>query len=303
MSNYVDDLGKLLKRIGLAALATIAVLIGAAYFLGTLTGCVEIPQDDPAPKTSNVTCVVVGMENSQRFGACPGCQRDADSMAELFRTKYGYPVTLLKSALATRINVINAIIDAVRKTPEDGLFILYYSGHGGQELLSNWSTQEPEGADKEDEYLCLYDDYLLDDEIWELLGRCKGRVFCGFDACHSATMYRSVVPDYLLRKGVGVPLREPATVKSSGRFNLKPRAVPLGTDALRLLCWSGCQEKEYSFGGTFGGVLTNQILANWKADRTYRETWNLVAQAVTAEQPTQHPQATQYGSGFDKVFR
>ena len=32
----------------------------------------------------------------------------------------------------------------------------------------------------------------LDDEIWEIVSKCKGRVFMYFDACHSATMYRSV---------------------------------------------------------------------------------------------------------------
>lgn len=270
-----------------------------------VSGCSCTPETPSTNeiRASNVTCVVIGIETSQRFGNCPGCEKDSSLMAKLFRSDYGYPVTLLQSAQATRLNVINAIIDSSNKTPADGLFILYYSGHGGQELLSNWSTQEPEGADKEDEYLCLYDTYLLDDEIWELLKRFKCRVFCCFDACHSKTMFRSVLPEYCLRQGSGVPLGIKPKVQSRGGFSLKTRAIPLGKDSFRMLCWGGCQEAEYSYGSTFGGVMTNKILDNWKKDRTYRQVWDLVVQAVNAEQPTQHPEATQYGSGFDLVFR
>lgn len=270
-----------------------------------VSGCSCTPETPGTnkPKTSNVACVVIGMETSQRFGNCPGCEKDSSLMAKLFRDDYGYPVTLLQSEQATRVNVIVAIQDAIRKTPEDGLFILYYSGHGGQELLNTYNTEEPLGADKEDEYLCLYDTYLLDNEIWQLITRCKGRVFCCFDACHSKTMFRSVLPEYCMRQGSGVPLSMTPKVQSRGGFSLKTRAIPLGKDNFRMLCWGGCQEAEYSYGSTFGGVMTNKILDNWKKDRTYRQVWNLVVQAVTAEQPTQHPEATQYGSGFDLVFR
>lgn len=261
----------------------------------------ETPSTDD-PRTPAVSCVVIGMETSQRFGSCPGCEKDSSLMAKLFRDAYGYPVTLLQSEQATRVNVILAIQDAIRKTPEDGLFILYYSGHGGQELLNAYNTEEPEGADKEDEYLCLYDTYLLDNEIWQLITRCKGRVFCCFDACHSKTMFRSVLPEFCLRQGWGQPMGI-SNVRSRGGFNLKPMAIPLGNGSFRMLCWGGCQEAEYSYGSTFGGVMTNKILNNWKKDRTYRQVWDLVVQAVTAERPTQHPAATQYGSGFDLVFR
>ena len=299
MADKLDNLAKTLTKVGLAGLVVFGIFLGVLC----VSGCVDIP-DDPVPevRSSNVVCVVIGMETSQRFGACPGCKKDSDGITALLRSKYGYPVKLLQSEAATRTAVINTIIAAADSVPADGLFILYYSGHGGQENLADWSTSEPEGADKDDEYLCLYDDYLLDDEIWELLNRCKGRVFCGFDACHSATMFRSIGPEIAQRAGKAVPLAS-YLVKSSGRFNLKPRALPLGTESFRMLCWSGCQEREYSYGGTFGGVMTNAILENWDRDDTYKSLWTKVETAVRLEQPTQHPQQTQYGTGFDKVFR
>lgn len=299
MADKLDNLSKTLTKVGLAGLAVLGIFLGVLC----LSGCVDIP-DDPVPeiRSSNVVCVVIGMETSQRFGACPGCKKDSDGITALLRSKYGYPVKLLQSEAATRQAVISTIISSADSVPADGLFILYYSGHGGQENLAGWSTSEPEGADGDDEYLCLYDDYLLDDEIWELLNRCKGRVFCGFDACHSATMFRSIGPEIAQRAGKAVPLAS-YLVKSSGRFNLKPRALPLGTESFRMLCWSGCQEREYSYGGTFGGVMTNAILENWDRDDTYKSLWTKVETAVQLEQPTQHPQQTQYGTGFDKVFR
>ena len=277
-----------------------------------LTGCTDVSvnsQPDTTSdtqtvsRTSGVSYVCIGMETSARFGDCPGCKKDSNRMNALFRDSYGYTGVLLQSENATRATVAKAIATAVASTPADGLFILYYSGHGGQENLSGWNTSEPDGADSEDEYLCLYDSYLLDDEIWKLISSCKGRVFCCFDACHSQTMFRSISSDISVANArEAIPL-EVKMVKSSG-FNLKPRAMALDADNdFRMLCWGGCKEAEYSFGSNTGGVMTNYILKYWNADKSYSALWSLVMSGVTKDQPTQHPVATQYGEGFGKVFR
>lgn len=270
-----------------------------------LIGCTDSSDDsyiDESARTASVSYVCVGMEQSQRFGKCPGCKYDSDRVNKLYRNTFNYNGVLLQSSQATREAVIAAIKAAVKATPSNGLFIFYYSGHGASENLSSFGTTEPEGADAADEYLCLYDSYLLDDEIWELITPCKGRIFMLFDCCHSQTMFRSVASDILLEKGFAVPL-EDHMVKSSG-FNLKPRAVALGAeDSIRMLCWSGCGEAEVSYGSSAGGVFTNSMLARWKKGITYDALWKKIVGDVTMIHSTQHPKATQYGSGFKEAFK
>ena len=276
-----------------------------AIICALITGCTDETSPDNTDvyaKTSSVSYVCVGMEKSARFGKCSGCKYDSDRMNKLLRNTFNYNGVLLQSEQATRSAVVSAIQSAVEKTPSTGLFIFYYSGHGGREFLNSPSTAEPEGADSADEYLCLYDTYLLDDEVWSLISKCKGRVFLVFDCCHSQTMFRSVVSDIMLQQGLAIPLEE-HIVKSCG-FNLKPVAIALGTeDALKMLCWSGCTEEEYSYGSNSGGVMTNSLLSRWKAGITYADLWKYIVSDVSTIHSTQHPVATQYGGNFGEAFK
>lgn len=283
-------------------------LVIISMFCALLTGCTDPSytdsgtQTDPSARTSSVSYVCVGMETSSRFGSCPGCAIDSYRMNDLFKNTFNYKGVLLQSESATRNAVLTAIRNAVSATPQDGLFIFYYSGHGGREFLNSSTTVEPQGADAADEYLCLYDTYLLDDEIWDTITKCKGRVFLVFDCCHSQTMFRSITVDFSLAQGLAIPLDNSVPMVKSTGFELKPRAIALDSEGLRMLCWSGCLEAEYSYGSSRGGVMTNAILKYWKRGISYDELWKLVVEAVTDEQPTQHPASVLYGTGFIKAF-
>ena len=301
--------------------------LGLVCFLTVLTsspGCVsktdtqeQAEQAEYSQRSSNVTYVCVGMETSKRFGKCSGCKLDSDRMNAMLGRTFGYAGVLLQDGAATRWAVADAIRNAVKSVDANGLFILYYSGHGGRELLKGTGfaveTTEPEGADEEDEYLCLYDSYLLDDEVWALVSKCRGRVFMVFDCCHSQTMFRSVSSDVALSRGYAIPLEEPKMVKSAG-FGAKMRsyadsAVPLGLESqkLRMLCWSGCAESEYSFGSSSGGVMTNGLLLGWRSGIGYSALWDYIVSYVSARQPTQHPQITEDGfysdGGSEEAFK
>ena len=172
------------------------VIIAAAVVSGCLnTG--NPPNGDAQVSPANVRYLCVGMESSKRFGSCPGCEKDATSLSHLLSSKLGYTGDTLVSSQATKASVVDKLKRGVESTPEDGLFMFLYSGHGGQEKLGG---AERDGSDNYDEYLCLYDTYMLDDEIWEIVSKCKGRVFMYFDACHSATMYRSVSSEIRIGK-------------------------------------------------------------------------------------------------------
>ena len=70
-----------------------------------------------------------------------------------------------------------------------------------------------------------------------------------------------------------------------------------------MLCWSGCLEKEYSFGSKSGGVMTNSMLSRWHMGVSYSLLWSGMEKDINKAQPNQHPKATQYGTGYEEAFR
>lgn len=283
------------------------LILAAALISGCINANTPPPEPQVAvpPETTRATYLCVGMETSARFGACPGCKKDAEILSALMNAKLGYSGEVLISEKATKAAVVKKLKEGLAATPKDGLFLFFYSGHGGQEYLGG---QEPTGADQPDEYLCLYDAHLLDDEIWDLVSTCRGRVFLYFDACHSATMYRSVLSDLRVKaKGpntaVALGVSEKDMVKSKG-FAFHPErfvtgsALSTGKNAVRLLCWSGCKEAEFSYGGSGGGVLTLSVVGNWKPGCTYGTLWDAALRRVQVQQPGQNPVQTFVGGGF-----
>lgn len=300
------------------------LIIGIAVAI--VVGCFRITDhgiygdDDYSESRTNapISFLCVGMERSKRFGSCPGCAIDASGMFGLLTGDLGYNGQLLISEQATKEAVVKCLYDGISRTPADGIFIFCYSGHGGQEYLGG---EEPDGSDEPDEYLCLYDTYMLDDEIWDIAKRCKGRVMMYFDACHSATMYRSVASELKVGKeefaknavsfriepdgSLAMAMEANDLVKSKG-FKFSPQKFTAASAmsekspaaSLSMLCWSGCEEMEYSYGGPYGGVMTSALLSGWKKGISYADLWDIVRGDVMAAQPTQHPVFTVMG-GFD----
>ncbi len=290
-----------------------------AALMTCIAACAPTADGGKAQYDAKISYLCVGMETSRRFGECPGCAKDAKVMTSILSDKLGYSGTTLISEEATKSKVVSLLKEGVARTPADGMFIFTYSGHGGQEQLGG---NEPDGADRADEYLCLYDTYLLDDALWEIVSRCKGRVFMYFDCCHSATMYRSVrseideklcTPAVLMldEDGNPVPYRTSENLVKSKGFTFKVpkrRVVTVSRDGvssedgdgLRLLCWSGCKEDEYSYGSYFGGTLTSAVEKHWKKGIPYEKLWEDVSKSVRDEQPGQTPVKTNVGCRFEE---
>jgi hypothetical protein len=274
-----------------------------------LAGCVKTGANVPQISTGSdvkASYLVVGMEHSGRFGDCPGCELDARRITNMIKSQ-GYSGETLVSDKATKSDVVKKLKAGIESTPEDGLFMFFYSGHGGQEYLGG---KEPDGSDRQDEYLCLYDTYMMDDEIWDIVSKCRGRVFLYFDACHSATMYRSVKSELAAKKdprkasALAVnPDEVEKMIQRAKGFTFRPEkfikasAMVLegARPSARILCWSGCEEAEYSYGGKKGGTLTICMLANWKSGITYDALWSKTRANVLEYQPGQHPVQTVVG--------
>src|SRR5262245_59882710 len=103
-------------------------------------------------------------------GKLVACENDAKSMEQI-ASSLGYETHTLKTSQATRSTTLDAIAQAARELQEDDMFLLTYSGHGGQVEDTNSDEQ-----DAMDETWVLYDGELVDDELHELYTNFKAGV-------------------------------------------------------------------------------------------------------------------------------
>lgn len=210
-------------------------------------------------------------------GELNACEADAEDMAAIAKSR-NLKVTTLLTMAAKRAQVTGKISKAARVLKPGDIFMLSYSGHGGQ--LPDINSDEP---DAQDETWCLYDGELVDDELYaELRKFARGvRILVFSDSCHSGTVvklayyqgttnarssgavsnsvrYRFMPPDAALR-----------TYRNNKDFydrilsNKKLKDTSADVKASVLLI-SGCQDNQLSSDGDFNGLFTAQLLRVWK---------------------------------------
>src|SRR4030042_4398567 len=84
-------------------------------------------------------------------GELNACEADAQDMAEIAQAKK-FSVKKLLTKAATRARGTNEILKAAKGLTKGDIFMLTYSGHGGQ--VPDLNSDEP---DAQDETWCLYD--------------------------------------------------------------------------------------------------------------------------------------------------
>ena len=186
----------------------------------------------------------IGMEESYA-GSCGGAGKGTRRLFNRIKPRCKYSKLLLDSE-ATKDNVIREM----SKVCDSDLAIITYCGHGGQQ---SGRTNETDGKD---EFIALYDHPMLDNEVWKIVSRAKGRVFMIFDCCHSETMFCDNwrhARDFVAIAG-------------------------LPTNSIDLICWASCAENQvgYSIPGA-GGVFTSSILRNIDAGDTYFDAWTKIS--------------------------
>ncbi len=210
-------------------------------------------------------------------GELNACEADAEDMANI-ATSQKFKVTTLLTKDATREQVIEKIRNAARTLKSGDIFMVSYSGHGGQ--LPDLNNDEPDG---QDETWCLFDGELVDDEIYALWGEfAQGvRILDFSDSCHSGTVAKEA---YYQGK---VNIRS-SNIDSSGiKYRFMPSNIALRTyranrdfynpilknkelkgseDKVKasVLLISGCQDQQFSADGDFNGLFTSQLLKVWK---------------------------------------
>jgi len=230
-------------------------------------------------------------------GELNACEADADDMANIAKSK-NFRVKTLLTKVATRGRVIGEISKAAKTLKSGDIFMLSYSGHGGQ--LPDLNNDEP---DAQDETWCLYDGELVDDELYAQLGEfSKGvRILVFSDSCHSGTVvkiayyqgtaavrgsgigsqavrYRFMPPDVALR-----------TYRNNRKFydkllkNIKLRDAKAAVKASVLLI-SGCQDNQLSSDGDFNGLFTGQLLRVWK-NGTFKSDYRKFHASIVRRMP------------------
>lgn len=250
-------------------------------------------------------------------GPLRACEADAEDMKAIaagagFRTSI-----LCKTRDATRERIIGEIQKAAAELRSRDLFLLSYSGHGGQVRDVNGDED-----DFEDETWCLYDGQLLDDELYLLWQRFRPgvRVLVFSDSCHSGSVTR-MISDSRLSHAV-----EPSTVGPEGapRFRAMPSEVawrvydhnrafydglqdripgtrgPLAA-TVRLL--SGCRDDQLSGDGAFNGVFTAALLRAWNRGAfqgDYRAFHETILGLMPGDQTPQHSVIGAPDPAFDR---
>jgi hypothetical protein len=207
-------------------------------------------------------------------GKLIACENDAQDLAEIARSR-GFEVETLLTGDATRKNVMARISKAAAALKADDIFLLYYSGHGGQ--LPDKNDDEPDGLD---ETWCLYDAQLVDDELYTLWSTFAAgvRLFALSDSCHSGTVLKFALnqPLALMQTSLGNTPRYKAMPKElEGRVYRQNKAfydtiltnpnLALKDEDIKApaILISGCLDNQYSEDGPFNSLFTAHLLKVW----------------------------------------
>jgi hypothetical protein len=242
-------------------------------------------------------------------GKLKACEADAEDLYALAES-LGYQASILKTRKATRQGVIEGIRAAAQACKPGDIFLLTYSGHGGQIPDSNHDED-----DQVDETWVLYDGELIDDELYHLWAQFEAgvRILVFSDSCHSGTVVRAIdAKDPVLRRFDGRRYRfmphdvAVRTYRWRWRFyQAITAALPASPAAIQaaVLLISGCQDIEFSMDGDENGLFTGTLLDVWDGGH-FNGTYADFHQAIVDAIPVyfnQHPNYFTAGA-VDPVF-
>ncbi len=236
--------------------------------------------------------------NQPWSGDLIACENDARDIQRIALAQRFNP-SLLLTASATAVNVLNALDQASRKLVAGDILFVTYSGHGGQ--VRDLHDEE---TDNSDETWCLFDRQLVDDELYAAWGRFQPgvRILVLSDSCHSGTVTKALQRerDQLVRaleegelpRSRALPLGVVAGtyVAHRGSYDDIQETCPSGehaTVAASVLLISGCQDTQVSLDGAFNGAFTGQLLDTWNNgafDGDYRSFHKAIIESMPMSQ-------------------
>ena len=234
----------------------------------------------------------IGLNNAMGVNPLNLAVNDAKSMQKI-STKLGYETNILLDESATIQNVTKKIKKIASQLKEGDIFLLTYSGHGGQKPDLN--GDEP---DKKDETWCLYDGQLIDDSLYKLwsLFKANTRILLISDSCHSGSISKDNA--FVLTKTdtfdeFGNPILEPVKADSlEGNNSLRTKSNELKC-TVKLLAASRDMEYSYELPNASNGLFTEKLLKIWNDGNfvgNYDKFMKAIRSEVSSIQPEQTPQ-------------
>jgi hypothetical protein len=237
-------------------------------------------------------------------GKLTACEADANDMAAI-ADALGYDAHKLLTAEATSSAILEELAGAVTDLGEGDIFMLTYSGHGGQ--LPDQNGDEP---DRMDETWVSYDRQIVDDELYAAFGTFATgvRIAVLSDSCHSGSVVRAVLdavqPDALssaldsqaspasLMKAMPADVCErdyQARKADYDQIQKNVKAFDQTDIGASVILISGCQDNQTSMDGEHNGAFTEQLLTVWEQGRFSGNYASFHARIRSRLPPTQSP--------------
>jgi len=255
-------------------------------------------------------------------GTLLGCVNDARRMQEI-AAKEGYMTWLLADEQATSSEVIGIIGRAAKDLTAGDIFLLTYSGHGGQ--VPDVNSDDEDGKD---ETWCLFDRMLIDDELFNMWSKFASgvRVLVISDSCHSGTVLKQQIYSQLHKAPRLRAVYESVGMRSRGNESPRYRNLPMSVqqktyrankvkyDTLQwsagtkdsatigasVLLLAGCQDNQLSADGDENGLFTKTLLEIW--NKGFEGNYQSFAAAIADKMPgTQTPHYYKAGT-LDPAF-
>ncbi len=206
-------------------------------------------------------------------GKLATCGKDSLDMQDIAVTQNFESTQLLLNEGATRDTVKEAIELASKTLTSGDMLFISYSGHGS--LIPDSNSDE---ADAKDEAWCLYDGFLLDDELYALwtLFEEDVRIFMISDSCHSGTMTKAapgenidstIVPKFFPEAQAKKVYKQHKSFYDDIRKMVAPEKEKDLKASVKLI--AGCQDDESSFilPNATNSLLTAELNKVWNAGK------------------------------------
>ena len=225
-------------------------------------------------------------------GQLAACEFDARDMQAL-AAKQGLRTQVLLTRQATADAVIASLRAAASVLKSGDLYLITYSGHGGQVPDLNHDERDP---GRQDETWVLWDRQLVDDELWALWSKFKPgvRIVVLSDSCHSGTITRRIpVPGAkpLPRTRLLPPIQADRVYRAHrSLYDDVQRGAPAGERVkvrATVLLISGCQDNQFSLDGDRNGLFTETLKKVWRGGAFkggYRKFRDAIAQRMPSDQ-------------------
>jgi len=236
-----------------------------------------------------------------------GCVNDARNWSSLLNEIYGFNVKSLFDAELRFGAVTELIGNYISDSRAGDLIVITYSGHG-----TNVPDQNGDESDGRDEALCLYDGYLVDDCIRDMMKGLHPEASLTFisDSCHSGTVTRAFLAAMnkdSYAKPRFLPPQDEQEVLNSKASDIGNKLFH-PEEGMREILISGCLPTEYSYdayiGNKYQGAMSyfaTQILRSQPVI-TYSSFYEKLKKVLPTSKYPQTPQLEGANVNKDRIM-